>query len=77
MQLRGLNYLRGYRPVWEGVDIGKLVIDTESFYERVREKSRVTETDIVTMAPLLHLVDPELEQSLHTWMPVPLPEEES
>jgi uncharacterized protein len=76
MQLRGLNYLRAYHPVWEGVDIGKLVIDTENFYERVREKSHVTDSEIKTMAPRLQMVDPELERSLHTWVPVPLPEEE-
>jgi predicted metal-dependent hydrolase len=76
MRARGIQYLRASDPVWEGVDLAKLVADTERFYEQAGQTFAVTKEEIAVRAPRLHVREPELARALHTWKPVPLPEEE-
>lgn len=77
MRYRGVEYIRPYSPVWEGLDVKQLITDTEAFYAHVDVKGRFTEEEISTKAPQLFFADPELKQMVGTWIPFPLPKDET
>lgn len=75
MRSRGIGYIRPSAPAWEGVDLERLIADTEHFFTAVQGSVPLQTQDVALLAPRLHLTDPELERVLGGWHPIPLEDE--